>query len=286
MLRRCRLCDEASNGGGGEFRVSGRIAAAFARAGKEKRAALIPFVTAGFPFADSTAPMLNTLAENGADIIEIGAPFSDPSADGAAIQRANEKALANGATLQKTLQQAAQFRKTNDSTPLVLMGYANTFFKMGRDSFMRQARQCGIDGLIAVDFADDEREPWREAGRAAGVDLISLVAPTTTEARQKQLAKQSRGFVYFIALKGVTGAKHISVSDIAPQIDSLKNEAGVPVAAGFGVRDSKQARELAKCADGVVVGSRLIEVIEESSGEQSALANAAAFVGELAGALR
>ena len=260
-----------------------RLSAAFGRARAQKRAALIPFITAGFPFADSTLPILTALAKSGADIIELGVPFSDPSADGAAIQRASETALANGITLQKVVAQVGTFRQTDKTTPIVLMGYANTFFRMGRDKFMTAAKQNGIDGLIVVDFSDDERPLWRESGRQSGVDVISLVAPTTTTKRQAQLASESAGFVYFIALKGVTGAHHIEVDTIAARINELKQVAKVPVAAGFGVRDAKQAKALAQCADGVVIGSRLTEVMEAAP--KQAAQNAAVFINELAGAL-
>ncbi|MGI9338669.1 MAG: tryptophan synthase subunit alpha [Gammaproteobacteria bacterium] len=263
----------------------GRIAAAFGKARAENRAAMIPFITAGYPAADSTVPMLTALAESGADIIELGVPFSDPSADGPAIARASEKALANGITLQKILQQIGAFRQTDKKTPVVLMGYANSFFRCGREKFMTAAKQNGADGLIVVDFSDDERPLWRKAGQAAGVDVISLVAPTTSPERQMQLAGESAGFVYFIALKGITGAHHLSVDALAPRIGELKKAAKTPVAVGFGIRDAAQARQLAKCADGIVVGSRLTEVIEESP-KQDAAKNVAAVVGELAGAVR
>lgn len=263
----------------------GRIAAAFGRARADGRAAVIPFVSAGYPAADSTVPMLAALAKGGADIIELGIPFSDPSADGPAIARASERALANGITLQKILAQVGDFRQGDDKTPVVLMGYANSFFRCGRDAFMAAARESGVDGLIVVDFADDERPMWRRAGRKAGVDVISLVAPTTSKQRRLQLAEESEGFVYFIALKGITGAHHLAVDELAPSIGELKSAAKMPVAVGFGIRSAGQARQLAKVADGIVVGSRLTEVIEESAAADAPKA-AAAFVGELAGAVR
>lgn len=266
------------------MKTGGRIADAFARARGQKRAALIPFMTAGYPFVDSTAPMLVALAKGGADIIEVGVPFSDPSADGPAIARANEVALANGITLQKILCQIGAFRQTDKQTPVVLMGYANSFFRYGREVFMKAAKQNGADGLIVVDISDDERPLWRRAGAEAGVDVISLVAPTTSNKRRMQLAAESSGFVYFIALKGITGAHHLSVDALSPAINELKSVAKTPVAAGFGIRDAAQARQLAQVADGIVVGSRLTEVIDESP--KDAEVNAARFVGELAGAMR
>lgn len=266
------------------MKTKGRIAEAFARTKAQGRAALIPFMTAGYPFVDSTAAMMSALAKGGADMIEVGVPFSDPSADGPAIARANEVALANGITLQKILRQVAGFRQTDEKTPVVLMGYANSFFRFGRAAFMKAAKQNGADGLIVVDFSDDERPLWRRAGADAGVDVISLVAPTTSNKRRMQLAAESAGFVYFIALKGITGARHLSVDSLAPDIDELKRTAKTPIAAGFGIRDATMAKQLAKVADGIVVGSRLTEVIDESP--KDAEVNAARFVGELAGAMR
>ncbi len=264
----------------------GRIAAAFLRAQTEGRAALLPFVTAGFPRLDSTVSLLRGLADAGADLIELGVPFSDPSADGPVIQRASEIALANGITLRRTLEYVAEFRAGDSQTPLVLMGYANTFFRAGRDDFLRAAAGSGVDGLIVVDLSDTDRAEWAKAGKSAGVDLVSLVAPTTEEKRRRELAELSAGFVYFISLKGITGARHMSVGEIAPQLSQLRGESGLPVVAGFGVRTPLQARELGECADGVVVGSRLLEIMADAGSPARAQQKAAEFVGEVAAALR
>lgn len=261
-----------------------RIGAAFDRARGDGRAVLIPFITAGYPAVDSTVPLMVALVRAGADIIELGVPFSDPSADGPAIARASEAALANGIGLQKILSQVSEFRQSDSDTPVVLMGYANSFFRLGRDGFMAAARECGVDGLIVVDLSDDERPLWQRAGKTAGVDVVSLVAPTTKKERRLLLAAASSGFVYFIALKGITGAHHLSVDSLAADIVELKAAADVPVAVGFGVRDAVQAAALAKCADAVVVGSRLMEVIEESPDD--AEVNVAGFINGISEAVR
>lgn len=251
-----------------------------------KRAGLIPFVTAGFPYADSTVDMLHALADAGADVIELGVPFSDPMADGAAIQRASEVALANGMTLARLLQQVSAFRRDNAKTPLVLMGYANSFLRFG-DGFAAAAAEAGANGVLVVDLADADRSEWRRRLSAVGMDLVALVAPTTAPARMKKITAQAQGFVYFISLRGVTGAQHLQTSDIAAQAAQVREAAaaaGVPLAVGFGVREAAQARAVAAFADAVIIGSRLMEIAD--SAPQAAPQNVAAFVREMAEALQ
>ena len=265
------------------------IADAFAR--RSGKAALLTFMTAGFPRADSTAGMLRAMADGGADILELGVPFSDPMADGPAIQRAGEAALQNGMTLTKTLEAAAQFRG-GCSSPLVLMGYANSFFNFrdsggdvsstGVSAFAKAAGSAGANGLIVVDLADDDRREWREVLNAESVDMINLIAPTTTRERMQKLAEESQGFVYAISLKGVTGAAHIDADSARDYLSGVRAHASLPVAAGFGVRSVQQAKTMAQVADGVVVGSRLIEAAEKSDHPQQAVREATA---ELARAL-
>lgn len=226
-----------------------------------RRAGLVPFVTAGFPCADSTVPMLHALARAGADVIEVGVPFSDPMADGAAIQRASEGALGNGMSLVRVLDQCAQFRQENVETPVVLMGYANSFVNFG-DGFANAAAAAGVNGVIVVDLADVDRVVWRGRLDAVGVDLVGLVAPTTRGARMREIAAEARGFVYFISLCGVTGAAHLQAGDIVAQAREVKAAASVPLAVGFGVRDAVAASAVAEFADAVVVGSVLIEAAE------------------------
>lgn len=260
------------------------IADAFSR--RTKKAALLTFITAGFPCADSTPRMLHSMVAGGADILELGVPFSDPMADGPAIQRSSEIALKNGMTLAKTLDAAAEFRAT-DSTPLVLMGYANSFsnFSGGVDGFATAAKRAGINGLIVVDLADDTRAKWRPPLAAAGVDMINLIAPTTAASRMQNLVAESRGFVYAISLKGVTGAAHIDAAAVRDYIAAVRACATIPVAAGFGVRTAAHARDLAEFADGVVIGSRLAEVAESATDSAAAADAVRAVVAELSDAM-
>ncbi len=260
------------------------FAAAFAR--RAPKAALITFITAGFPRADSTVRMMEALAAAGADILEVGIPFSDPMADGPAIQRASETALQNGMTAAKALDAVAEFRAAGNDTPVAMMGYANSAvnFRGGVAGFAEAAGKAGVNGLIVVDLADDERARWRRLLNASGVDLINLTAPTTSEDRMKRLAAESQGFLYAVALKGVTGAKHMDAAAVRAQITILRRAAKTPVAAGFGVRAAAHARALADCADGVVAGSRIIEAVESAPDE--GVAAAAAVAAELAAALR
>ena len=249
---------------------SGALARAFAERGE--RALLAAFMTAGFPARDDTGDALEALAA-GADIIEVGAPFSDPAADGTAIQRASERALANGMTLRLALSQIRAFRARRN-TPVVVMGYANSFLAHCRAAAANARADlgvlavdlaaAGVNGIIVVDLADSDADRWRPILRAAGVDLIPLVAPTTPAARVRAIAAKAEGFLYFVSLKGVTGAGHLDIESVAPQIARVRQIAAMPVAAGFGVRAPSQARELAAQADGVVVGSRFIEVVEEA----------------------
>lgn len=263
------------------------LADAFSR--RTKKAALLAFITAGFPRAGSTPRMLHSMAAGGADILEIGVPFSDPMADGPAIQRSSEIALQNGMSAIKVLDAAAEFRAENASTPLVLMGYANSFlnFRGGIDGFAAAAKRAGINGLIVVDLADDDRAKWRAPLAAADVEMINLVAPTTSESRMRRLVSESRGFVYAVSLKGVTGASHIDAAAAREYLSAVRECASLPVAAGFGVRTAAHARALAELADGVVVGSRLAEAAESVADDSDSAAAEAVrvAVSELSGAL-
>ena len=206
------------------------IADTFARV--SGRPLLIPFLAVGFPHADLTLPLLSAVADAGADMIELGVPFSDPMADGPAIQRAYEKSLENGMNLDKTLAIAAEFRLRNTQTPLVLMGYSNTFFR--HKQFVDSIAHVGINGLIVVDLDDSERTVWRQKLAASEIDLISLLAPTSSPERQKKILADSAGFVYYITLKGVTGARHLAATDVSEKIIDLKKQTTTPIVAGFG----------------------------------------------------
>ena len=239
-----------------------RVSAAFAAA--NKRAALVAFVTAGFPRRDSAPQMLRALANNGADIIEVGVPFSDPMADGPAIQRANARALAQGMNLQLALAQIADFRKDNAAVPVLAMGYANTFLRFGRERFAQVASDSGASGAIIVDLADPDFAQWQTTLAEKQMDLVSLVAPTTPPERLALLAKRATGFVYFISLRGVTGSGKLNIDEVAEKTRAIRKLGGPPVAVGFGVKTPEHARALAPHADAVVVGSRFVEVAEDA----------------------
>lgn len=238
--------------------------------------------------------MLHALADAGADVIELGVPFSDPMADGAAIQRASEAALANGMTLADILRQVGEFRRENKKTPLVLMGYANSFINYGKqgkhgkqgEDFPAAAAAAGVNGLIIVDMADADRAAWRDRMAAVGMDLIALIAPTTAAARRDKIIAEAQGFLYFISVRGVTGAQHLQAEQIAAQVQAIRAAARVPLAVGFGVRSEAQACEVAAIADAVVVGSRLIEIAEAEAEAANAPAAVGAFLHSMAEALR
>ncbi len=257
-----------------------RIQKAFQRLNGEGRKALIPFITAGDPDADLTVPLMHALVEAGADIIELGVPFSDPMADGPTIQRASERALAKGMTLRKVLQLVARFRAENDATPVVLMGYANPIEAMGLDVFAEKAAQSGVDGVLVGDYPPEEAESFGAAMQARGMDPIFLIAPTSNAERIAQVARIASGYVYYVSLAGVTGSGALNVDAVAERLPSIREQTGLPVGVGFGIRDAQTARRIAGFADAVVVGSRIIEEIERSTPE-TACANVKALVADL-----
>lgn len=241
-----------------------RIDATFERLRAMSRKALIPFITAGDPAAELTVPLMHALVEAGADIIELGVPFSDPMADGPTIQRASERALARGMTLNKVLGIVANFRADNDETPVVLMGYANPIEAMGVREFAAAAYGAGVDGVLVVDYPPEESAEFARAMAEHALDPIFLLAPTSTEERIMQVGQIARGYVYYVSLKGVTGAAHLDVAAVAARIPSIQAKTGLPVGVGFGIRDAETAAKVAAVADAVVIGSRIIEEIERS----------------------
>jgi tryptophan synthase alpha chain len=257
-----------------------RIQTAFARLAGEGRKALIPFITAGDPDAALTVPLMQALVDAGADIIELGVPFSDPMADGPTIQRASERALAKGMTLKKVLQRVTAFRTQDDRTPVVLMGYANPIEAMGLDRFAEAAAQSGVDGVLVVDYPPEEAETFAAAVKAHGMDPIFLLAPTSTAARIAQVAEVASGYVYYVSLAGVTGSGALNVEAVAERLPLIREKTGLPVGVGFGIRDAATASSIAGFADAVVVGSRIIEEIEKSTAE-TACANVRALVADI-----
>ncbi len=251
-----------------------RIDTRFADLKKQGRKALIPYVTAGFPFADVTPELMHGMVAGGADVIELGVPFSDPSADGLVIQKAGEKALALGIGMVQVLEMVRQFRTTDTTTPVVLMGYANPVerynIRHGEGSFISDAAAAGVDGLLIVDYPPEECVEFAARVRAHGMDLIFLLAPTSTAARMEQVAQVASGYVYYVSLKGVTGAGTLDVEAVEAMLPRIRQHVRVPVGVGFGIRDAATARAISKVADAVVIGSKIIQLIENQPREHVA----------------
>lgn len=245
-----------------------RIAATFERLRGQERKALIPFVTAGDPHPKATVPLMHALVSGGADVIELGVPFSDPMADGPVIQRSSERALKHGVSLKDVIDYVAQFRKTDTSTPVVLFGYANPIETMGVKRFADAAKAAGADGVLVVDYPPEEAETMVQLLDARSLDTIFLLSPTTTDARMKQVAALGRGYLYYVSLKGVTGAANIDLNDVGNRLTRIRAHTDLPVGVGFGIRDAETARSVATVADAVVIGSRLVEEIESSRPEE------------------
>ncbi|HOL36942.1 MAG TPA: tryptophan synthase subunit alpha, partial [Rubrivivax sp.] len=243
-----------------------RIAATFQALQAQGRKALIPYITAGDPYADATPAIMQALVAGGADIIELGVPFSDPMADGPVIQKAGERALGRGIGTQQVLAMVRQFRLRDAATPVVLMGYANPVERYdqrhGAGAFVRDAAAAGVDGLLVVDYPPEECEAHAAAAKAAGLDLIFLLAPTSTDERMAQVGRIASGYVYYVSLKGVTGAGHLDTAAVARMLPRIRRHVRLPVGVGFGIRDGASARAVAAAADAVVIGSRLIEILE------------------------
>ncbi|PAT38568.1 tryptophan synthase subunit alpha [Vandammella animalimorsus] len=248
-----------------------RIQTTFTTLKQQGRKALIPYVTAGFPYADITPALMHGMVAAGADVIELGVPFSDPNADGPVIQQAGERALALGVGLAKVLGMVQTFRAQDQQTPVVLMGYANPVErydqKHGAGSFIRDAAAAGVDGLLIVDYPPEECADFAAALKNAGLDLIFLLAPTSTEARMQQVAQMASGYVYYVSLKGVTGAASLNTAEVQAALPRIRQHVHIPVGVGFGIRDADTARAIGEVADAVVIGSRLIQVIENQPPE-------------------
>lgn len=257
-----------------------RIETVFEKLKQHKRRALIPFFTAGDPDPQLTVPLMHALVEGGADVIELGVPFSDPMADGPVIQRASERALKHGVSLNDVLGMVEEFRKTDVETPVVLMGYGNPIEAMGWEHFARRAGEAGVDGVLTVDFPPEESHEAFGHLQRHGLDPIFLLAPTTSEARIKMVARQARGYVYYVSLKGVTGAGHLDLHEIEQRMSELRKHIALPIGVGFGIRDAATAHAVSRLCDGVVVGSRIVQEIENSGG-QNAVANVTKLAREL-----
>ena len=262
-----------------------RIASKFRQLAEARRKALVPFITAGDPSLEDTVPVMHALVGAGADVIELGVPFSDPMADGPSIQRSSERAIGRGAGLRYVLRCVAEFRQSDATTPVVLMGYLNPIEILGAQAFARDAAAAGVDGVLLVDLPPEEAGPTREAFNAAGIELISLAAPTTAPARLQRLARESQGYLYYVSFAGVTGGSQLDVQDVLHRAGELRAMATVPVLVGFGIRDAASAGALAPAADGVVVGSALVDALAAGEAPGQAAARAAAFLAPLRAAL-
>ena len=258
-----------------------RIAATFAALQANGRKALIPYVTSGDPFTDATVDIMLAMAAAGADVIEIGVPFSDPMADGPVIQKAGERALARGIGMPQVLDFVRGFRLKNQHTPVVLMGYANPVERYGVDRFVADAREAGVDGVLVVDYPPEECEGFAATLRANGLDPIFLLAPTSTEARMAHVGRIASGYVYYVSLKGVTGAGHLDVDAVAAMVPRIKSFVKLPVGVGFGIRDAKTAQAVAAVSDAVVIGTALVQLLETCTRD-----NVAAAAGEFIAGIR
>lgn len=261
-----------------------RIASCLDDLRRRGKKALIPFITAGDPTPGMTLPLMHALVAAGADIIELGVPFSDPMADGPTIQRASERALSYGVSLRTVLGMVREFREKDDETPIVLMGYANPIEAYGWQAFAQDAKASGVDGALTVDYPPEEASAFAELLHAQGIDPIFLLAPTSTPERATLVAELGSGYVYYVSLKGVTGSAALDLDDVLRRIPEIRERVGMPVGVGFGIRDAASAARIASQADGIVIGSRLIEIIEQGSIEE-APERAGAFLREIRAAL-
>ena len=251
-----------------------RISTRFEGLLNNNRKALIPYVTAGDPDPGVTVSLMHAMVKAGADILELGVPFSDPMAEGPVIQKAMERALEHHVSLRDVLGMVAEFRQTDKDTPVLLMGYLNPIEVMGYAPFATAAADAGVDGVLIVDLPPEEAEDLIAELKKTGLDIVFLVSPTTDEARIKKIAKLSSGFIYYVSLKGVTGAGHLDTDEVAERVGRIKAHSNIPVGVGFGIKDAESAARVAQVADAVVVGSALVKKVEESGGDPDKLKSA------------
>lgn len=261
-----------------------RIQSTFNALNAQKKAALIPYITAGDPHPKHTVNLMHTLVKHGADMIELGVPFSDPMADGPVIQRASERALAHRVGLSNVLEMVKEFRQTDQKTPIILMGYANPVEAIGTSVFADRAKDADVDGVITVDYPPEESEGFVKELRDREIDPIFLLAPTTEPSRADLILNQASGFVYYVSLKGVTGAANLDIEEVSKKVKDIKEKTSLPIGVGFGIRDAVTAKATAQIADAVVIGSRLVRVVEDST-DENLLQNVAALMDELKSAV-
>lgn len=261
-----------------------RIQSTFSSLASQHKKALIPYITAGDPHPKHTVQLMHTLVKNGADMIELGVPFSDPMADGPVIQRASERALAHHVGLDDVLEMVREFRKEDTKTPIILMGYANPVEAMGIEHFVESAKAADVDGVLTVDYPPEECTEFVALLKSRDIDPIFLLSPTTDSARTNIIVKQASGFVYYVSLKGVTGSANINITQVTERLGEIRSKTDLPIGVGFGVRDAETAKQVAAIADAIVVGSRMVLEVEKSS-EQDLVANLAALTSELRAAI-
>ena len=257
-----------------------RIQTVFTALKQQGKTALIPYITAGDPHPKHTVNLMHTLVEHGADMIELGVPFSDPMADGPVIQRASERALSHKVGLTAVLEMVKTFRQTNQTTPIILMGYANPIEAIGATVFADRAKAADVDGVITVDYPPEECGDFVQQLRSRDIDPVFLLSPTTDQKRVDLIVNQASGFVYYVSLKGVTGAANLDIEEVTSRVASIRTQTNLPVGVGFGIRDAATAKATAKFADAVVVGSRMVQVIEASN-DENLLSSVAALMDEL-----
>lgn len=238
---------------------------------EKKRKALVTYIVCGDPDPQMTVSIMHQLVEAGADIIELGVPFSDPMAEGPIIQKGHERALEHKVSLSSCMNTVAEFRQRDTSTPVVLMGYANPVERMGYSAFAQKAAAAGVDGLLTVDLPPEEGSELDVQLREAGLENIFLVAPTTSAVRTKEICEAARGFVYYVSVKGVTGASHLDVANVQQQVAGIRAVAHTPVLVGFGIKDAESAKSVGAVSDGVVVGSALVNIMAENAADAEAI---------------
>ena len=261
-----------------------RIQTVFSALKVSNKKALIPYITAGDPHPKHTVNLLHTLVKTGADMIELGIPFSDPMADGPVIQRASERALMHKVGLKNVLDMVAEFRQTNAKTPIILMGYANPIEAMGQATFTQAAKMAGVDGVLTVDYPPEECAEFIAGLQANGMDSIFLLSPTSDAARVSLIVNQASGFLYYVSLKGVTGAANLDVAQVKARVAEIRTKTNLPIGVGFGVKDAVTAKNVAAFADAVVVGSRMVTTIEDSN-DDNLITNISALMYELRAAI-
>lgn len=265
--------------------MSHRIDRCFAALAKQGRSALIPFMTAGDPRPEWTVGIMHALANAGCDLLELGVPFSDPAADGPVIQAASERAIAQGVSLCHVLGFVREFRRENQETPVVLMGYLNPIERYGHAAFAQDAEEAGVDGILMVDCPPEEMHDLRGNLDPHGIYPICLVAPTTTDERMGLIAQQARGYLYYVSFKGITGANRLDAAALTGPVQNLRRHTSLPLAVGFGIKDAESAAAVAAVADGVVIGSALVSTLSQSDSADDARARAAAFVAPIRAAM-